>query len=290
MAIIKDLSESSKKAYNSVITKFRNIFNAKSNDFLLDAKKVIQYIIDMDAKLHTKKSYFIAIYSVLARDTTGKFNPVLESYKSAMDTYNGKQSEVYESQEMSAEDAEKFLNWADILKVRDRLKIAAENYFSFQDYLIVCLYTYNNPVRLDYANMIVTETEKPGKNNLLVWNDKECYFLFREYKTAKKYGDVRIKVSEDLKKVLEQLKSYREINNEPLLLNRLNKPMSESVLGQNIIRIFKKYTDKAVGIDMIRRAFVCNYREGEKSIKEQKAVANSMLHSIGINQTVYRKL
>jgi len=290
MAILKDLSESSKRAYDSVINKFRVIFNAKDNSFLLDSKKVIEHIKSMDVKLHTKKNYYIAIYSVLARDTTGKFDGVLDYYKNAMNEYNKKQSEIYESQEMSADDAEKFLSWTEILKVREKLDSAADNYFSFQDYLIVCLYTYNNPVRLDYANMTVSKTEKAGKNNLLVWNDKECYFLFREYKTARKYGDVRIKVSEDLKKVLEQLKRYRDIYNEPFLLNRNKKGMSASVLGQTIIRIFKKYTDKAVGIDMIRRAFVCNYREGEKSIKDQKAVANSMLHSIGVNQTVYRKI
>jgi len=291
MTILKNLSESSQKAYNGVINKFKTIFNAENNDFLLDSKKVIEHIKNMDVKLHTKKSYYIALYSVLARDTTGKFNGVLEDYKSTMDEYNKKQTEVYETQQLSESDAEKMLKWADILKVRTQLKKSANiDFQQYQNYLIVSLYTMNAPVRLDYADMLVVDKVVEGKQNLLIWNEKECYFLFRSFKNARTHGEVRVEVSKPLKKVLEGLKTYRTVMNEHLLLNRNNEPMTSSVLGQTIIRIFKAACGKAVGVDILRKSFVSNYRKGEKSIKEQKKIANAMMHSIGISQTVYRKI
>jgi hypothetical protein len=51
------------------------------------------------------------------------------------------------------------------------------------------------------------------------------------------------------------------------------------VLSNFIRRTFKKYTDKSVGINLIRHAYITEYFPTLKTIKDKKEVARRMMHS-----------
>ena len=291
-----DLSDRSKKLYDYYLDRLRKHFKVPACDvsFLLNPGPVLDHIESLNLALNSKKMFYITIYSYLKRLEDTRFTTeIKKQYKAKMDEYNKRQQEHYETQEMTETEKAKYLHWYEIEEARIKAWNDVEDYFTFQNYLILCLYTMNAPVRLDYANMIVVKEEVEGDTNLFVWNEKDCYFLFREYKTAKRYGAVRIPVSEDLKVVLEY---WREnFNPDPyggfLLYDKYgdSKPMSEANLGQTIIKIFKKFTGKACSLNTLRHSYVNKMREGETPFLEQKKVADSMMHSVGVSVVVYKK-
>ena len=205
-----------------------------------------------------------------------------------MDFYNQAQRDIYERQELSVTEQEKWLAWPQVLKAVERHRCSVASLMEFQDQLILSLYTLQAPVRLDYGDMrvVATEPEKPSGNYLVAL--PEPYFLFTEYKTAVKYGAVRIKVSPPLLKVI---KEWRDLlpDNDFLLVGPKGAPLGEIALGRRIIDLFTRMTGKAVGISMLRQSFVSHSRKAEAPLATQTALADSMMHSNSMSQ-LYRRL
>lgn len=281
-------SESSLKTYNAKVQLLKVAVgdNKEGFTFLKDSGKIISYIEGLkDASLNSKKTFYVSIVSLL-KNLKG-YTKQLKIYRSKMMEYNKQQTEIYDKQELSETEKAKWLSWPDILQVRQQVEDAVEDFKSFQDYLLLCIYTYIPPVRLDVnALKVVDSIPKTLMGNYYV-NSKQPEILLTEYKTAAKYGPQHIKIPTDL---IETINLYIELY-EPTYLfeNTLGEPMSEQLLSRNIINIFTKYTGKAAGINILRHAYVSQEREGELSSKKSKALANSMMHSTNMS-SMYRRI
>jgi len=274
--------------YARCIHRLRNELKGDDGlDFLLNTQPVIDWIETTDYAHNTKKMYYIAIVAILKRDELLYKEPLVV-YRDKMSEYNDKQTEIYNKQQLSENELPKYLDWASVLAVRDTIYDSIEDVFDFQDYLIVCLYTMIAPMRLDYADMRVLKSEPDTISGNYLINSEKPYFIFSEYKTAKKYGVVRMPLPKPLVAVISEWLGYL-VDSEYLLINRDLQPMSAPSLGGKIISIFEKFCQKKVGVAILRHSFISHKTKGQKSIKKSQELASSMCHSVGVQQ-IYRKL
>jgi hypothetical protein len=252
-----------------------------------DPDKVISWIESSKYAMNTKKLFFITIVSTLTK-TAVQPEGVVAKYRAKMDELNKKSKAEQMAQKLSPAEESKFVEWPEIIKcLNDKIRPAVKDLTSFQEYLIISLYCLTPPVRLDYANMrVVTEHPAKPEGNYLVL-DKNPHFLFTQYKTSAKYGEQVNPVPPKLLDIIEEWRSMTD--SEYLLIDSKNRPMTEWMLGQTIIKVFEKYLGKPVGASMLRHSYVSWSRQNELSLKKSRDLAASMMHSPHMNQT-YRRI
>jgi hypothetical protein len=283
-------SQHTLRIYEACIVKLKKHFNTTSLSFLEDASGVIHYVESLELSDNSKKIYWIALKSTLRDlpDKTDALKAAELAYQLKMDTYNRRAYEKMETQAMDDREKALWLDWADVLKTREKAYDTASDLLTYQDYVILCLYTFLPPARVDYAPLHVVEQEdqKP-EGNLLVVGPRSMEFVMREYKTASKYGTRHIAISKPLEKVL---RNWLELNPSGwLLCSQDGTPMTETQLSARIRTIFQRLVGKPVGVNILRHSFVSFLRKGEPSLKRQKEVANAMGHSISMS-ALYRRI
>ena len=282
-------SEKTLEAYGRCFSVLHAEFKDTSLDFLLRHDAVIAFIESLDRSMNTKKLYYIAIVSRLKDLNSPTFSEAFKAYKAKQDAYNRKAQEVMENQEMDARERAIWIDWPDVLKLRERLAATATNLWAFQDYVILCLYTYLPPMRADYAPMVLVRdmADVPEAANALVIEPTKMTFVFQEYKTAHKYGRRDVHVPKDLEQVLRVWTDM--MPTECLLSNLDGTPMDPRQLSAAVIRIFDKHTGKKTGINILRHSFISHLRRGERTFREQKKIAELMGHSVGMG-VLYRRV
>jgi integrase len=261
-------SEASIKQYKSRIALLNK---AGFHDFTTQSADVIKYLDAMNT-VSNRKLYTSAILYM--------YNYAMVEPPAVYNEYMGKQfaaqSVKDDKQELSPKQMEEYLTWDEIIAVREKLAAMTKNETQWRDYLVVCLYTMINPVRSDFGDMRVVATDN-GTGNEVVLSDVDGppHFTFRQYKTAKTYGEVRIPIPDDLYAVLEAWFAF--LGEYPKFL--LGVEYSGSVLSNYIRACFKKYTGKSTGINLLRHAFITHELSSPKSILEKRMIADSMLHS-----------
>jgi hypothetical protein len=260
-------AENTIKRYNIALKKLEEAgFEIKE-----EPAKVVAYLQENYTKYNTRKSFLSAIYSTYEDSAT-----IPKIYKDAMKKEFELQKVKEESQELTPEQDANYLSWKDITAVQKQLASKKDKTNTeWLEYLVVSLYTLTSPVRADYGVMKIVKSGKDkSKFNLFV-NIKKPYFIFRDYKTAERYGQVKVLAPKPLVKVITEWFEY--INQIPEYL--LGNTYNPIVLSNFIRRTFKKYTDKSVGINLIRHAYITEYFPTLKTIKDKKEVARRMMHS-----------
>lgn len=284
------LSEKTHRIYEAALLKLKKHFNAPDLSFLSDASGVIAYIESLDASDNTKKIYYITLRRTLKEwsDKTDAVKQAEEQYKNKMDDYNAKAREIMERQELSDREAALWLDWSEVLKARERAFETATDIHTYQDAIILSLYSHNVPARLDYSPMqVVAQEQDQLEGNLLVVGPSSMEFVIREYKTAKRYGTQRIPVAKPLKSIL---RNWLELNPSGwLLCSQDGTPMTEAQLANRIRTIFQRLTGKPIGVNILRHSFVSHLRRAETPFKQQQEIAQAMMHSCSMN-TFYRRI
>ena len=281
-------TEKSVRIYNECLLRIQRAIKDQTDDWYLNSDKIVEWIEGQNYSLNTKKLYYIALVATLTRMNEERYTKCLEVFRAKMNSYNEEQQKEYEKQEMNEKERAKYCSWKEILEVRNKVWDLVEDYHTYQDYLILCLYTMIPPLRVDYGNMRVF-TEKPTDytGNYLLYGTKSK-FVLQEYKTEGTYGVLEIPVSKSLQRVLKEWRDLFSWDSEYLLYTRWGKPMDDSCLGNWVRALFKKHTNKPTGVSMIRHAFVNEQRKGEKKMKNQEEIAKLMAHSLGMN-VLYRR-
>jgi len=292
-------SSSTLNTYNRSIAQLRKALapgTPETNfDFLANHDAICSWIDGSDYKPNSKKTYYISLVSKLKSLCLLDDPAMLEAsriYRSKMDDLNKKIQDTTQNQELSETEKAKYMEWPQILETLEKIRLAVDDLETFQDYLIICLYTLTPPMRLDYAEMkIVSEEPAEHGANYLVWSDALGgplpYFLFTDYKTYKTYGAQRTTIPLPLLHVIQEWRTLADP--EYLLMGANGLPIQPWDLGQTIIRIFEKHANKSVGVSILRHSYISWVRKAELSFKASQDLAQQMGHS-QMMSVLYRKI
>jgi len=258
------LSDKTSKVYSTAIERMEN----------RPAAEAITWIMSQAWSDSYKKVYLSALKH---RETAAGRTPpdlITDTIKKIALDVNDKAK----AQKLTAKESDKYVAWPELVKARESLKVAGG-----MDYLLASLYTMTAPVRNDYANMMIlhkTPTKaqiakyKAAGYNLCVLLKRAGYFLFLNYKTAKTYGDVKLKIPKQLYDVIIQT-TGGTLADRTMLLNG----MSEAYTGIRLQRIFHRAIGKDVTINILRHSYITHMRHGEMPLAKKEELAKSMMHS-----------
>jgi len=168
------------------------------------------------------------------------------------------------------------ITWGYLLSLNDNLE---NKNITGDDRLIYHLYI--NPgigfiPRNDFAQMKIVDNledaEKDEELNYYV-RDKKL-MLFNEYKTSKRYGQIKVKVSAELDKYIPKKQDW--------IFEQGDKPMLDNSIGKKITRAFKRLSGgKHITLVSLRRAFATHIKDLPDD--ERRKLALKMGHSSTTN-------
>jgi len=201
--------------------------------------------------------------------------------------------------------------------------ITKRGLFDFQEYLILCLYTYIFPKRCEYANvkLIVNYKSLPQEvkdnfNFLEVVNSRKKIFWFGKNACKSKtkenekvivpkglnyvlnlwfhlsttYNNKFVGVKpaeivdkEEYKKWLKTHETYINGNMNWLLLNENMERMKENTLSKKVKKIC------GGGVSMLRKSYVSHIRKGDTPLEIKKEMCRVMNHSLATQELYYLK-
>ena len=148
---------------------------------------------------------------------------------------NKRKEETSRSGELTPKQAEKFVEWKSIMKLRrllarvvnlgqyyKRKKVGRNEFQSIQENLVLHLYTEIPPVRNDWSAVRyltekewddLPESEKTSTNNLVLGRGGYRVY-WADYKTVKKHGVIQQIIPSALQRLLNRLEDIRSVNRE----------------------------------------------------------------------------
>jgi hypothetical protein len=290
--------------YNKVNVKITNQTYARRiaklqemNQDVNNYEKTIQYI-KQNYKEKTYKSFItsIVVYlkatgGIVLAEKYGKemkrVNDIIQTKeKDNLPTSSEKQNFVTQEEIKSLIDQT-------VLKMKNENNTSSDKFDLIKQHLVLNLYYLIPPLRNDYVGCMVVETLPffiDTTKNYIILSQKKL--LLNRYKTQKHYGNKEIELSDQLLDIVKEYmvtrtRLYSElINNNELLLTKYLKPMNQVNLTQFLNKIFKK----KVSSTMLRKSYISSKYESEHSVNQMEADARTMGHSVGTQQSTYRKM
>ena len=263
------ISQQTKYSYNGCLNRLK-----ESGVDLSDPISTLQYLDDLEVSNGTKKNYLSAIIHTFKE--RGVVIP--PPYTQKMATYFDEMNRIADSQTLTKNQKKNMMSWEDILAAQADYasQVRLDDFQDMRDFLILSLYTLNDPVRADYGDMKIYLFKEPKDvtGNYIVWGTKRRQFIFNDFKTSRSMGKIKIPVSLPLQKVLIQW--FRFTHNMDWLLG---EERSANWLTTKVRSIMKRLTGKEVGINILRHARITYLLEGQQSILSKNPVAKNMLHS-----------
>lgn len=292
----KDLSETSIKFY------LRNMRLLNDNEpisnlkFLDDTKNILDKISDL--KPNTRRNYIISICSVL--NSMGKTkSKTYKKYFEDLKEYNKTLKEQEAKNEKTDTQKENWLEWDDIVDKHNELKkevdsfknkdeITPSQYNVLLKYVILSLYVLLPPRRNEYLNMYIVKKYKmnfPKYKNYISFEDEK--FIFNQYKTAKKEGEIEIEIPDELWDILKiyfkfhpNLENINKDTDEPFLVDYKGEEFKSN---NSITRILNSiFKPKKISSSMLRHIFI-SHKFGNVN-KEQQDIAKKMSHSVSMQK------
>ena len=266
------VAESTLKQYASRIA----ILEKAGVDAVAEPSSLVAWFKKTEQGESSQKLYLSAIKNA----NPDKFPKELQDL---IDELYGKQNKKDKEQKLSAKQEVKFVPFSEILTAQKALaKKENKTAEEMKDYLMISLYTLTPPVRADYGDMMLfPKFSKNRSGNELIIKEKGMEFVFREYKTSKTYGVVRIKVSKALEKVIQEY--LDSLDKTPSYLFG-EKEITPSYFAALVEKTMKRVIGKPVGVSLIRHAYLTAMFPSLKTIKQKQALARKMLHSTTLQE------
>ena len=299
----KNLADSSIKLYLGNLERLNDELPLNNLNFLSDSDKILDKISTL--KPTTQRGYLISICSVLEiyKDTSKKMLNLYQNYYNLMIKSNDKIKAI-PTDKLSETQEKNWSSWQDVLNKFDELKkdvepfinnetINKKNYNKLLEYVVLALYTYNEPRRNEYVNMLVVKKYNPSMNsdnNYLSYDDKKL--IFNKYKTSKKAGQEIFDIHDNLFNVINQYFKFHPLIKGKKLSSKtsfeflVNYDGSNLPLQNGLTRILNKIFDKNLSSSLLRHIYL-SYKYGP-IVKDMEKTAKAMSHSLA-TQKAYIK-
>jgi hypothetical protein len=305
----RNVKESSLKAYLLNLNKILKLEGLEAtvsnlNKTLEDSEEVMNIL--KDKKASTIRNYLASIVVYLSLGE--KNSELVKTYRELMDKYQKENNEGLANNQKSESQKK---NWSTLKELQDIVKsykkeldrtgalkkdkLSKKDFDTLQKFVVGSLYIgdpENPPLRNDYIMNIIfksqydelTEEEKKRMNYLVIVNRSNKFFSLGEYKTSDKFGIKEIKVGKILNRILNIWLKYNE--SPYLILNSKGEKITPNSLTKLLTKIFEP-TGKNISSSMLRHIFITE--KFPPQTEEKIELANSMLHSVGVQGSVYAK-
>jgi hypothetical protein len=290
--LLSDKSEITRKNYIQKIMILKNKFfpNIDKLDFLKNDKDIIDNVNKSTYGTATKKAFFIALYVI-----ADKLN--LENKKKYYDEMISKKNENNEERKENTIKVNKMNDYESMKKLRSILKDMPETSFEdIRNKLLISLYVLKPPLRNDFENVLIVNKKPVDSNFNYIVKDKDVFkFYLNKYKTVSKYGTKIITYSkQDDPIIYDLLKKLKAFNTKYLISDKFYNPLNDKEISSLVIKIFKKYLNKHITINMIRQIYESELIQSEKyknmSLKEKEVEHEKLGHSFYTANQDYNKI
>jgi len=172
-----------------------------------------------------------------------------------------------------------FVKWDDIIKLRDSYKNAT-TWSDYQKYIVLGLYTFIEPLRLDYADLKVYFNAKRPDDNINYMNitPDMIEINIADHKTAASSGSLLI-VIDDTEPLYKAINKFIDMKGsemrEYLLYTPKGLPMDANQLSAYIRSIFLEKFGKGVSVNLIRHSYYEKYGLNDFSLADAERVGLS---------------
>jgi hypothetical protein len=289
---LKELSPSSARTYASVLKSMFTKLDLSGEISESTITKNIKPIITFAKKkpIKQRKQLLSAILLFVQHN-----EKLVNQIKPLMSVAAEQDHEQQEKQQLTDNQKRSWMDWNDIISIRSKLeetvsplwdkeRLSNSEFQLLQDYVIVCLYSYNPPRRaVDYCVMRKGEP-RSNKENGIRRRGQKMSFIFNSYKTSKEYGSQTIQVDSELRDILKKWIALNPC--DWLIVGNGCNPMSSSSLSQRLSRIFNK---PGFGINILRHAYVSDVAlKNMPFLKDLKKTAEELGHS-SMETILYKK-
>lgn len=250
-------------------------------DWLKDTDNVISFIRDKRFEdMHkwrsenSKNSQLQAIASILS--TNSKYAKEYKIYSD--DSIGGRHNITKESDKnlLSEKEAKNILPWSDIKKIKPTASISGKSLHF--DKALISMYVLLPPRRLDIGTLKIYEKGhvNPQNQNMILVDGamRPIILVYVNYKTSKFYGTQKIVVPKQLADILQSYILNTDLESGDFLFGDVQN------FSEVITRVFKKYTNKNITVNLLRHSYLSNYLSKPRSIKKRKNIAKLMGNSV----------
>jgi len=214
---------------------------------------------------------------ILSEHLYGETSACYQRYRVLFDELTLQQQQVVELNEKSETQME---NWMPLAEIQEyAMTLPTDRPKDRRNRLVAYLYAFQPAARNDYGQMeLLTDFSliQPDINYLFLEDGNPVQFIFQQYKTSGKYGQMTVPVSEELG---IEIKSFLNGRDEGYLFK---KPLTKSQVQYSLKTVFEG-TGKHVHINLLRHIWATEGVDLEQR-KKEKALARSMMHATDTQQ------
>lgn len=284
----ENLTDSSISLYVRNLKKLNNNEDIKNLKFLENINDINEII--KTKKDNTQRAYYISIVAALR--TVKQNKKYLSLYNKYYKLMKDKALEINKkpTEEMTPEMKENWVSWEKVKELWEELKLEVDkmkndksvNEFKYNKllkFVILSLYVLSDgPRRNEFQFMkILNNDNKDEEYNFIDMKNKE--FIFKKYKTVKKYGEQILKINDELFDILKLYLKFKPNNTDNYLLVYFNGKPLNAING--ITRILNSI-QKNMGSSMLRHSYIT--KKYGKIEEEQKQTSQNMAHSVDMQR------
>jgi len=283
--ILKDKSEITRKTYISKLNLIKKKYfpDTDNFDWIKKSLEVIKKIKSDDLSDSSKKLFFNALYSV-SQDK--HYHNEIFSFGKLIDD-QVKENKVNPS---------KLKQYVSLKELKKIVPLVTD----LQDKLLISLYVLQPPLRNDYADVRILTKNKQlserSKGNYIVMRPKSWMFYLNEYKNVAQFGPQKYKYSNKFNPEIYKtmLESY-DVKPRSYLIEKQNGyPMSDGDISKRIPLITKKYINKDLTINDIRKIYetdlINSLQYKSMNFKQKELEHKKLLHSFTTAHSTYNKM
>lgn len=289
------MSKSSIKNYkNRTLSNYKHIINRLEKKGIdMNNLQPIDTIISLlntpkELSYSSQKTYLSAVLWNINEKNLDPSGVLILEIKDKIKKLFYKITKLSDESVFSESQLKNYICWDDILKLHTNMKSKFLNsYDESLDYILLSLYVFHPPRRLDYSHMLIcfNNNIKDLPIDFNYYNFTTGEFIFNTYKSNKKYKTQTFKVIKDLNVIIKQFIIKYDVFGS--LLN-----LSSSQIISRFYKIFSKF-NKKVSVDIIRHSFIIymwNNGYFFKNKGQQKKISFMMSHSLNMQHDYYKNV
>lgn len=254
-------------------------------------KLIFKFINEKYTNLNTLRSHISALTSII-KALRGQNSHLYKKYsKEAIRVQKIIESEQ-SNQTVSDNRKERYFTFDAIEQRREHFKKLFQadptnNKLNLQ-YLVLCLYTYQPPLRMDYKDMLIVDNVPNKKDNFILKQNNKYFVVIQNDKVIRTHKSAIFELNHTLSAIIdESLKFYPRRYILSLITNP-NKPIG----AQNFITLLHScFNGSKIGVDILRSLYVTHkYNNHNFSVKEKQELARLMRTSVNMSMNIYHKI